>query len=122
MQVTAKQRGYYGGGIKEVGETFAIDKQEHLGSWMQPGKELAKHIEQKYTGYMAARGAAGKYLVKDAAGQVVGAFTGSKAEMEVVAANLNAGGEIDKQEHLGLQGDDGGNATEDAGGNGQPDA
>lgn len=103
MEVTAKSRGYYGGGIKEVGETFNITKPEHLGSWMQPGKELEKVIEQKYTGYVAARGAAGKFVVKDAAGQMVGTFTGTKAEAEVEAARLNAGGEITKPEHLGKQ-------------------
>ncbi|MCE4056299.1 hypothetical protein [Pseudomonas sp. Au-Pse12] len=94
MQVTAKARGYYGGGIKEIGETFNIAKPEHLGSWMQPGKELPEAVEQKYTGYVAARGAAGKFVVKDAAGQMVGAFTGNKAEAEAEADRLNAGGEL----------------------------
>ena len=103
MEVTAKERGYYGGGIKEVGDTFDITKPEHLGSWMQPGKELAKVVAQKYTGYVAARGAAGKFVVKDAAGQMVGAFTGNKAEAEAEAARLNDGGDITKPEHLGQQ-------------------
>lgn len=128
MEVTAKERGYYGGGIKEVGETFNITKPEHLGSWMQPGKELAEVVAQKYTGYVAARGAAGKFVVKDAAGQMVGTFTGNKAEAEAEAARLNAGGDITKPEHLGQQdagsndqGGDGEN-TDDTGGAGLPDA
>lgn len=128
MEVTAKERGYYGGGIKEVGETFNITKPEHLGSWMQPGKELAEVVAQKYTGYVAARGAAGKFVVKDAAGQMVGTFTGNKAEAEAEAARLNAGGDITKPEHLGQQ-DAGGNDqggdgenTDDTGGAGLPDA
>ncbi|QLG95280.1 hypothetical protein HZF02_26550 [Pseudomonas yamanorum] len=122
MEVTAKERGYYGGGIKEVGETFNIAKPEHLGSWMQPGKELAKVVAQKYTGYVAARGAAGKFVVKDAAGQMVGTFTGNKADAEAEAARLNDGGDIAKPEHLGQQdagnndqagdGDDEGNETD----------
>lgn len=112
MEVTAKERGYYGGAIKEVGETFDITKPEHLGSWMQPGKELAKVVAQKYTGYVAARGAAGKFVVKDAAGQMVGTFTGNKAEAETEAARLNDGGDITKSEHPGQQ---------DAGNNDQAD-
>ena len=94
MEVTAKERGYYGGGIKEVGETFNITKPEHLGSWMQPGKELAEVVAQKYTGYVAARGAAGKFVVKDAAGMVAGNFIGTKDEAEAEAQRLNDGGEI----------------------------
>ncbi len=128
MEVTAKERGYYGGGIKEVGETFNITKPEHLGSWMQPGKELAEVVAQKYTGYVAARGAAGKFVVKDAAGQMVGTFTGNKADAEAEAARLNDGGDITKPEHLGHQGaggeqgSDGGAGQDDTGGNGLPDA
>lgn len=116
MEVTAKERGYYGGGIKEAGETFNIAKPEHLGSWMQPGKELAKVVEQKYTGYVAARGAAGKFVVKDAAGQMVGNFTGNKAEAEAEAARLNDGGEITPAPGKS-NADDG-----DTNGNGLPDA
>ncbi|MDN6861937.1 MULTISPECIES: hypothetical protein [Pseudomonas] len=122
MEVTAKEKGFYGGSIKEVGETFLITKPEHLGSWMQPGKELDKVVVQKYTGYVAARGAAGKFVIKDAAGQMVGTFTGNKSEAEAEAARLNAGGETTKPEHLGQQdaenndqadeGDDAGNDTD----------
>lgn len=128
MEVTAKERGYYGGGIKEVGETFNITKPEHLGSWMQPGNELAEVVAQKYTGYVAARGAAGKFVVKDAAGQMVGTFTGNKAEAEAEAARLNAGGDITKPEHLGQQdaggeqGSDGDGDQDGTGGKGLPDA
>ena len=94
MEVTAKEKGFYGGSIKEVGETFNITKPEHLGSWMQPGKELAEVVAQKYTGYVAARGAAGKFVVKDAAGMVAGNFIGTKDEAEAEAQRLNDGGEI----------------------------
>ena len=126
MEVTAKEKGFYGGSIKEVGETFDITKPEHLGSWMQPGKELAKVAAQKYTGYVAARGAAGKFVVKDAAGQMVGTFTGNKADAEAEAARLNEGGDIAKPEHLGQQeaasdGQDGAGGEESDDDNG-PDA
>ena len=39
MEVTAKERGYYGGGIKEVGETFNITKPEHLGQQDAGGEQ-----------------------------------------------------------------------------------
>ena len=95
MQVTATDRGYYGGGIKEPGDTFMLDDEEHFSeSWMVEGSEAKPRKRPKYTGYVAARGAAGKFVVKDAAGQMVGTFTGSKAEAETEAARLNDGGEI----------------------------
>lgn len=94
MEVTAKERGYYGGGIKEVGETFTIESKKHLGSWMVEGSELPEHGTETFTGYVAARSAAGKFVVKDAAGQMVGAFIGTKEEAETEAQRLNDGGEI----------------------------
>lgn len=94
MEVTAKERGYYGGGIKEVGETFSIEKEEHLGKWMMPGSKLPEPGRESFTGYVAARSAAGKFVVKDAAGQVAGTFIGSKVEAEAEAERLNAGGEV----------------------------
>lgn len=95
MQVTATDRGYYGGGIKEPGDTFTLDDENHFSeSWMVEGTEAKPRNRPKYTGYVAARGAAGKFVVKDAAGQMVGNFIGSKAEAESEAARLNDGGEI----------------------------
>ncbi|NNA81050.1 hypothetical protein [Pseudomonas lactis] len=94
MEVTAKERGYYGGCIKEVGETFTIQSKKHLGSWMVEGGELPEHGTETFTGYVAARSAAGKFVVKDAAGQMVGAFIGTKEEAETEAQRLNDGGEI----------------------------
>jgi hypothetical protein len=121
MEVTAKEKGFYGGSIKEVGETFTITKPEHLGSWMQPGKGLPEVKAPTYTGYVAARGAAGKFVVKDAAGQMVGTFSGSKAEAEAEAARLNDGGAITKPEHLSEQ--DAGGGEQDGGtGTDLPDA
>ena len=94
MQVTAREKGYYGGGIKDVGDTFEIEKKEHLGTWMVPGKGLPDEEAETFTGYVAARSAAGKFVVKDAAGQVVGKFIGTKGEAEIEAHRLNDGGEI----------------------------
>jgi len=95
MEVTATDRGFYGGGIKEPGDTFILDDEAHFSeSWMVEGKEAKPRKRPKYTGYVAARGAAGKFVVKDAAGQMVGSFTGTKAEAETEAARLNDGGEI----------------------------
>lgn len=94
MQVTAKERGYYGGGLKEIGETFTIDQKEHFGAWMVRGNGLPDSEAETHTGYVAARSAAGKFVVKDAAGQVAGKFIGTKEEAENEAKRLNDGGEI----------------------------
>ena len=94
MQVTAKEKGSYGGGIKEIGETFTITSDEHFGSWMVKGKGLPDKEPETFTGYVAARSAAGKFVVKDAAGQVAGKFIGTKDEAEIEAQRLNDGGEI----------------------------
>lgn len=72
---------------------------------------------QQDAGYVAARGAAGKFVVKDAEGVTVGTFTGNKAEAEAEAARLNAGGEPVSAPPAQTQGDGG---TGD--GNGLPDA
>ncbi|PAW51033.1 hypothetical protein CKQ80_09560 [Pseudomonas moraviensis] len=95
MQVTAKERGFYGGSIKDPGDTFQLTDKKHFSNqWMVKGTEAPAKEVPKYTGYVAARGAAGKFVVKDAAGQMVGSFTGTKAEAEAEADRLNAGGEI----------------------------
>lgn len=94
MQVTAKERGYYGEGIKEIGDTFTLKSADHFGTWMVKGKGLPDEEPEKFTGYVAARSAAGKFVVKDAAGQVAGKFIGTKDEAEIEAQRLNDGGEI----------------------------
>lgn len=77
-------------------------------------------------GYVAARGAAGKFVVKDDKDQRVGDFIGNKADAEAEAARLNAGGQITatttQQDAGGAQGSDGGADQDDTGGNGLPDA
>jgi hypothetical protein len=94
MEVTAKERGYYGGCIREVGETFTIESKKHLGKWMAEGSELPEEGRETFTGYVAARSAAGKFVVKDASGLVAGKFIGTKDEAEAEAQRLNDGGEI----------------------------
>ncbi|WP_434569163.1 hypothetical protein [Pseudomonas sp. Z3-8] len=44
--------------------------------------------------FVAARGAAGKYVIKDAEGNRVGDFAGTKAEAEAEAQRLIQGGDI----------------------------
>ena len=94
MQVTAKERGYYGEGIKEIGDTFTLQSADHFGTWMVKGKGLPDEVPETFTGYVAARSAAGKFVVKDATGQVAGKFIGTKDEAEKEAERLNDGGEI----------------------------
>lgn len=95
MQVTAKERGFYGGGIKDPGDTFVLTDKKHFSDqWMVTGTEASAKDAPKFTGYVAARSAGGKFVVKDAAGQMVGTFSGTKAEAEAEAERLNQGGDI----------------------------
>lgn len=95
MQVTAKERGFYGGGIKDPGDTFVLTDKKHFSDeWMVKGKEAPAKTAPAFTGYVAARSAAGKFVVKDAAGQMVGTFSGTKDEAEKEAERLNRGGDI----------------------------
>lgn len=95
MQVTAKERGFYGGGIKDPGDTFELTDKKHFSDqWMVKGKDAPAKEAAKFTGYVAARSAGGKFVVKDAAGQMVGTFSGTKAEAEDEAERLNQGGDI----------------------------
>lgn len=95
MQVTAKDRGFYDNGIKDVGDTFILSEKEHFSeNWMVSGAIAPAKDVQTFTGYVAVRGAAGKFVVKDAAGMMVGTFTGTKADAEAEADRLNAGGTI----------------------------
>lgn len=126
MEVTAKDRGFYGGGIKSVGDTFMLTDKKHFSDqWMVKGTEAPAKEAVKYTGYVAARGAAGKFVVKDAAGQMVGTFTGNKAEAEAEADRLNAGGEIGGTEAPAKEGgqqDADSNENGNGESNGMPDA
>ena len=95
MKVTATDRGYYGNGIKDPGDTFELaDKKHFSDTWMVKGTEAPAKDAHKHIGYHAARSAAGKFVVKDAAGQMVGTFTGTKEDAENEAERLNQGGDI----------------------------
>lgn len=95
MKVTATERGFYGGGIKEPGDSFDLTDKKHFSElWMVKGATAPAKDAPKHTGYTAARSAAGKFVVKDAAGQMVGTFTGTKDEAEKEAERLNQGGDI----------------------------
>jgi len=123
MQVTAKDRGFYGGGIKVAGDTFQLTDKKHFSDqWMVKGTEAPAKEAPKYTGYVAARGAAGKFVVKDAAGQMVGTFTGNKVEAEAEAERLNAGGEVGGTEAPAKEDGQQDAESNDGNDNGLPDA
>ncbi|WP_095110437.1 hypothetical protein [Pseudomonas sp. Irchel 3E20] len=125
MQVTAKDRGFYDNGIKDVGDTFILSEKEHFSeNWMVSGAIAPAKDVQTFTGYVAVRGAAGKFVVKDAAGQMVGTFTGNKAEAEAEAVRLNAGGAITPTQGTTQQDADstGGTVNDSGNNNGLPDA
>lgn len=118
------ERSFINGRLYEPGETVILEI-DSPGSNLKlvSGKAAAAPAPSKDDthqdgGYVAARGAAGKFVVKDAAGVTFGTFTGNKAEAEAEAARLNDGGEPQVAKDETHQ--DGGNGDGD--GNGLPDA
>ncbi|CAI3798665.1 hypothetical protein GLGCALEP_02143 [Pseudomonas sp. MM221] len=122
MKVIALERGYYGGKIQDPpeagGEPFEIQKESHLGKWMQPQgwtpsaatKPVATTSAGTSTNTGSQGGGAdggvpqpaftvkhnggGRYIVINAAGDKVGDFVGAnKEEAQAEADRLIAGGE-----------------------------
>ncbi|WP_458722883.1 hypothetical protein [Pseudomonas brenneri] len=127
------ERSFINGRLYEPGETVVLEIDSPGSNLKIAGAAKAAQaltIQQDANdlglGYVAARGAAGKFVVKDDKEQRVGDFIGSKAEAEAEAARLNAGGQITaptiQQDAGGEQGSDGGAGQDDTGGNGLPDA
>lgn len=127
------ERSFINGRLYEPGETVVLEI-DSPGSNLKiagaanpaPAPTIQQDADDLGLGYVAARGAAGKFVVKDDKEQRVGDFIGSKAEAEAEAARLNAGGQITaptiQQDAGGEQGSDGGAGQDDTGGNGLPDA
>ena len=97
-----------GSNLKEVGAAKAAK-----------APTIQRDADDLGLGYVAARGAAGKFVIKDDKDQRVGVFLGSKTEAEAEAARLNAGGEV-----VGptIQQDADDNDQDNTNGNGLPDA
>lgn len=112
MKVIALERGYYGGKIQDPpeagGEPFEIQKESHLGKWMQPqgwtpsGKAKGEDSTSTGTGsqpkqslgYAAKFNGGTRWRVIDAKGEWFSNFVGSsKEEAQAEADRLNAGGE-----------------------------
>lgn len=94
IKVKATAPGFYGC-LRDVGDEFNVVDEESLGNWMERlsgGETPLSQLGAR--SFAAARTGGGRFLVKDEKGQVVGDFTGSKAEAEAEAARLNAGGEL----------------------------
>jgi hypothetical protein len=116
------ERSFINGRLFEPGDTVVLEIDSPGSNLKLAGSKTAaspptKEDDQQDAGYVAARGAAGKFVVKDAAGVLVGTFTGNKAEAEAEADRLNAGGlpliKDDTQQDAG---------TGDGAGDGLPDA
>ena len=90
------ERSFINGRLYEAGETVVLEL-DSPGSNLKPVKGKAALADSTGSGqqdaaYAAARGAAGKFVVKDAEGKVI--FTGNKAEAEAEADRLNAATEV----------------------------
>ncbi|MGP5566269.1 hypothetical protein ACTXN8_02595 [Pseudomonas helleri] len=117
------ERSFINGRLYEPGETLVLEIDSPGGNLKIAGAAKAPTIQQDAgglgLGYVAARGAAGKFVIKDDKDQRVGVFLGSKTEAEAEAARLNAGGEV-----VGptIQQDADDNDQDNTNGNGLPDA
>lgn len=127
------ERSFINGRLYEPGETVVLEIDSPGSNLKIAGAAKAAQAPANQQGsgdlglgYVAARGAAGKFVVKDDKDQRVGDFIGNKADAEAEAARLNAGGQITattaQQDAGGAQGSDGGADQDDTGGNGLPDA
>lgn len=92
------ERSFINGRLYEPGETLVLEIDSPGGNLKIAGSAKAPTIQQDADdlglGYVAARGAAGKFVIKDDKDQRVGEFIGSKVEAEAEAARLNAGGSV----------------------------
>jgi hypothetical protein len=89
------ERSFINGRLYEKGETVLLEIDSPGGNLkLSSGKASAQSAQAAADGYSAARSGAGKFVVKDAAGQMVGTFTGTKEEAEKEAERLNQGGAI----------------------------
>ena len=117
------ERSFVNGRLYEPKETVVLEIDSPGSNLKELGTAKAPTIQQDADdlglGYVAARGAAGKYVVKDDKDQRVGEFIGSKAEAEVEAARLNAGGQVAEPT---IQQDADDNDQDNTNGNGLPDA
>lgn len=120
------ERSFINGRLYEPGETVVLEIDSPGGNLKQLGAQKAAQASTNQQdadglglGYVAARGAAGKFVIKDGNDQRVGDFIGSKAEAEAEAERLNAGGQaIASTNQQDADGDD----QDGADGNGLPDA
>lgn len=117
------ERSFINGRLYEPKETVVLEIDIPGSNLKELGAAKASTIQQDADelglGYVAARGAAGKFVIKDDKGQRVGVFIGSKTEADAEAARLNAGGEV-----VGptIQQDADVNDQDNTDGNGLPDA
>lgn len=90
------ERSFINGRLYEAGETVVLEIDSPGSNLKVRGSKVAptpaSDDDQQDACFVAARGAAGKFVVKDAAGELIGSFIGNKAEAEAEAARLNAGG------------------------------
>ncbi|KRP74832.1 hypothetical protein TX23_01195 [Pseudomonas paralactis] len=120
------ERSFINGRLYEPKETVVLEIDSPGSNLKEFGAAKAPTIQKDADGlglgYVAARGAAGKYVIKDDKDQRVGEFIGSKAEAEVEADRLNAGGEVVVPTIQKDAGGDGGAGQDNTNGNGLPDA
>ena len=132
------ERSFINGRLYEPGERLTLEIDSPGGNLkLLAAAASTTNAQAPQSGFASARTGGGKFLVKDAVGNVIGSFIGSKTEADAEADRLNAGGEptnAQAPQQLGSDtGSDTGTGTgegdtgtagggDGAGGSGLPDA
>ena len=130
------ERSFINGRLYEPGERLTLEIDSPGGNLkLLAAAASTTNAQAPQSGFASARTGGGKFLVKDAVGNVIGSFIGSKAEADAEADRLNAGGEptnaqapqqLGSDTGSGTGTDEGGTGTagggDGAGGSGLPDA
>ena len=130
------ERSFINGRLYEPGERLTLEIDSPGGNLkLLAAAASTTNAQAPQSGFASARTGGGKFLVKDAAGNVIGSFIGSKTEADAEADRLNAGGEPTNAQAPQQLGSDTGSDTgtgegstgtadggDGAGGSGLPDA
>jgi len=88
------ERSFINGRLYEPGERLTLEIDSPGGNLkLLAAAASTTNAQAPQSGFASARTGGGKFLVKDAVGNVIGSFIGSKAEADAEADRLNAGGE-----------------------------
>ena len=116
------ERSFINGRLYEPGERLTLEIDSPGGNLkLLAAAASTTNAQAPQSGFASARTGGGKFLVKDAVGNVIGSFIGSKAEADAEADRLNAGGEPTNAQTPQQLGSDTGSDTGTGTGTGEGD-